>query len=320
MTEQSVAALGECMVEIRLARGGEAFAAPVLDAAMGFGGDTLNFALYLARLGQPVEYVTALGDDVLSGWLLEQWRKEGVGSRHVLQIAGAVPGLYLVTTDEQGERSFTYWREQAPVRRMLDDPVQAEQVFDALLGFDLLYLSGITLALFPPPARERLLKFLARRRERGARNVFDNNYRPRLWPKPAEARAAFDAIFEVCDLALASAHDQRALYGNAGDLEIIEHLQARGVSEVVLKLGSEGGCMVACEGRVEAVASVQPARVVDTTAAGDSFNAGYLAARIKGRGGAEAAAAGSRLAAHVVQHPGAITPRDAMTADCEGDD
>jgi 2-dehydro-3-deoxygluconokinase len=51
---------------------------------------------------------------------------------------------------------------------------------------------------------------------------------------------------------------------------------------------------------------------VDTTAAGDSFNAGYLAARINGAMPRDAAAAGHRLAGAVIMAPGAVIPKDAM--------
>lgn len=307
----AVAVLGECMVQIKPAPGA-AFAAPTLPATLGFGGDTLNFALYLARLGQAVEYITALGGGALSAWLLREWRREGIGTTHVQQIQGAAPGLYLITTDAGGERHFTYWREQAPVRQMLNNP---QPVFNALQSYKWLYLSGITLALFAPPVRAQLLEFLARYRAGGGRMAFDSNFRPQLWPAPAEAQAAFNAAYAECDAALVTAEDERALFGaGLSDREIIARLQGLGAREVALKLGARGCLVAGADGRVHACAARRVARVTDTTAAGDSFNAGYLAARLRGESCTAAGAAGNRLAARVVQHPGAIIPREAMPA------
>ena len=66
---------------------------------------------------------------------------------------------------------------------------------------------------------------------------------------------------------------------------------------------------------VDEVVAAQPvARVVDTTAAGDSFAAAYLANRLAGAGPAAAARAGHALAGVVVGHPGALIPRSAMPA------
>ena len=103
-----VAVIGECMLEVST-MGGE-WNRSSLPAGLSFGGDTLNTAIYLARLGIDVDYVSAVGDDDMSGWMLEQWRAEGVGCDLVNRIENTVPGLYLIQIDEQGERSFRYWR------------------------------------------------------------------------------------------------------------------------------------------------------------------------------------------------------------------
>ncbi|MGR6743516.1 PfkB family carbohydrate kinase, partial [Aeromonas veronii] len=81
-----------CMVELRQAHGGPASAGTVAPAggqahglySRGFGGDTLNTAVYLARLDVKVDYFTALGDDALSDEMLVAWTAEGVGTRRVV--------------------------------------------------------------------------------------------------------------------------------------------------------------------------------------------------------------------------------------------
>jgi hypothetical protein len=112
-----------------------------------YGGDTLNTAIYLARLGASVDYVTALGDDVWSDEMLSGWRAEGVGTDLVVRLAGRVPGLYIIRTDENGERRFYYWRDSAPARQLFALP-QTEALCELLTSYDLVYFSGITLSLY----------------------------------------------------------------------------------------------------------------------------------------------------------------------------
>lgn len=298
----SVAALGECMIEL--------FRRPDGSLTMGFGGDTLNTAVYMARLGTRVDYVTALGDDPTSGEMVAAWQAEGVGTGHVLRVANRLPGLYLIETDARGERRFLYWRDNAPARELFALP-QSPALLAALEGYDLLYLSGISLAIWGEQGRETLFALLDRVRRRGGRVAFDTNWRPRLWPDKDTARRAYDEMLRHTDIALPGVDELRDLYGDADAGTVLERVRAAGVPEIVLKLEAPG-CIVAGDGPDVEVPAERVASVVDTTAAGDSFSAGYLAARLGGKPPVEAARAAHRLAALVIQHRGAIIPRAAM--------
>lgn len=304
-----VAAIGECMAEVRLppAAGGHAGAA--LDATIAFGGDTLNFAVYLARQGIAVDYVTALGDDPLSDWMLAEWRRERVGCDFVRREAGAATGLYLIDVDTAGETSFHYWRAHSPASRLLDDAARAQRLFARLADRAWLYVSGITLAIYTPESRTRLLDCASAFRRGGGKVAFDGNFRARLWTDAAEARATYERMYRLTDLALSTFDDEQQVFGDATVDAAADRLQGWGVPEVVLKRGA-AGCTVAAGATRLTVPAVPVAAVVDTTAAGDSFNAGYLAARIEGGSVAAAAARGAQVAAKVVQHPGAIVPAD----------
>ena len=290
-----IACIGECMVELRERADGL--------LQRGWGGDTLNTAVYLARLGAAVDYVTALGDDGWSAEMLAQWRAEGIGTALVQVLPGRLPGLYIIQTDTAGERRFQYWRDSAAARHLFDNLDPA-----ALAAFDVLYLSGITLSIFAAPARAALLRALTDARERGAQVVFDTNFRPRGWPDPAVARQLYGALFGIATTVLASTEDLALLFGDAGEAALMAHAAG---TEIVLKLdrpasrvfhGSASWC----------VEALPVTAVVDTTAAGDSFAAAYLAARLRGAAPAEAARAGHALASAVVRHPGAIIPLAAM--------
>ncbi|MDR7271574.1 2-dehydro-3-deoxygluconokinase [Pelomonas saccharophila] len=300
----SIAALGECMLELQ----GQAFGA----LRQSFGGDTLNTAVYLSRCGGPglrVHYATALGDDSLSTGLLERWAAEGLQTGLVQRLAGRLPGLYLIELDEGGERRFHYWRGQAAARSYFDGAATAlEEQADAL---DALYLSGISLAILPPAGRERALALMTRMRAAGKLVAFDNNYRPRLWDSVADARYWYQRAFAAATVALITADDHQALQGLSDLDAAVTAAQALPVAEIAIKRGALPA-RVGLNHVWQDVLTETVARVVDTTAAGDSFAAGYLSQRLHGAGPAESAAFGNRLAARVIQHPGALIPREAM--------
>ncbi|WP_119422371.1 sugar kinase [Desertibaculum subflavum] len=292
-----IASIGECMVELSPRQGGL--------FGLGFGGDTLNTAIYLARLGQTVDYLTALGDDPISDRMLAAWAAEGVGTSQVRRMPGRLPGLYLIETDDKGERRFHYWRDRAPARELFaDEPPD-------LAPYDLIYLSGITLAIYGEAGRARLFDALDAARARGARIAFDTNYRPRLWADASAARAAMEAMLVRTDIALPGFDDACAIWGQGDAASHRARFRALGAAEVVLKQGPEPALIASVEGEV-AVRADHVGRVVDSTAAGDSFNAGYLAARLAGASPVEGARRAHHLAAAVIGHPGAIIPRAAM--------
>ncbi|WP_185985120.1 sugar kinase [Aureimonas mangrovi] len=296
LQDTPIACIGECMVEFRQVEGGL--------FAPGFGGDTLNTAAYLARLGAKVDYITALGDDVWSDEMLAAWQAEGVGTCEVLRVEGASPGLYVIQVDARGERRFSYWRDSAPARRLFDLP-QSAQLAKRLSGYGLLYFSGISLSLYGKGGRMRLFETLAAAREAGARIAFDTNFRPRGWPDRGEAVRAFREALSLSDIVFASVEDLVLLFGEDHAAVLLE---AAPQAERVVK-HDDLAVEVSAAGVTETVRGAPAERVVDTTAAGDSFAAAYLAARLSGSAAAEAAAAGHRLAGRVVGFPGALMPK-----------
>ncbi len=284
----------------------------------GLGGDSFNTAAYMARLAAAgeaqVHYVTALGEDAVSARMIETFRDEGLETDLVFRIAGAGPGLYLIETDAAGERRFHYWRGDSAARRLMDGD-RAEALARALAGFDLIYLTGISLAILEPDARARLYALLEGLGPE-TRLAFDPNHRPVLWDGPAAA-AAGARLARLGATLLASADDAQALEGGAlyGQADAVRRWLDAGAGEVVLRRGAEP-CLIGTAGMKE-IAEV-PARaevpVRDTTAAGDAFNAAYLLARLRGQGVRPAAAAGHDLAARVIQTPGALLPREKQNA------
>ena len=219
-----IASIGECMIELSEAAGGL--------LSRSYGGDTLNTAVYLARLGVAVDYVTALGDDPWSEEMVSAWRAEGVGTDHVVRVPGRLPGLHIISTDKAGQRTFYYWRDSSPARQLFELP-QSDGLAAVLAEYDLIYLSGVTLSLYGEAGRKRLFEALDLARARGRRIAFDTNFRTRGWPDRALAKAAFRAAIGRAAIVLASTEDLDLLFGAEGASELPT---SNPNIEVVLKL------------------------------------------------------------------------------------
>jgi len=310
---QNIAIIGECMLEVNRNVNSNALLNSRIQASIGYGGDTLNTAIYLARLGITVDYFTALGDDQLSSWMINEWKKEGVGCDFVLQTAAQVPGLYMISISDKGERSFSYWRDHAPAKYIFSDEKQRNDLFNQLMDYDNIYLSGITLAIYSQTVRDCLYEFFETYRATGKRICFDGNYRARLWEDNQTAQDNYRKMYSLTDIALPTADDEYELFQEPEEL-ILKRMESLGVEELVLKKG-EHGCILKNRSTPQAgqlIAAHELSQVVDTTAAGDSFNAGYLSARLKNENPITAALKGHKLASIVVQNYGAVIPSRMM--------
>ena len=305
MTEKRtrIVSIGEVMIE--MARG------PDGRFGQACGGDTFNTVVYMARRGVPVAYATSLGDDLYSDRILALAAAEGIGSDLILRVPGRLPGLYLIETDSKGERNFHYWRDNAPARELFELP-EWGRVAESIISARIVYFSGITLSLYSNNSLGRFLAVLEMARQAGAKVVFDGNYRPRGWKGDVQrTRTVFMEALKRVDIALPTFDDEALLWGDPSPEATIERMQAFGIGEIAIKNGPNNA-LVAAAGQRESIPVPDVVVPVDTTAAGDSFNAGYMAARLANENPAEAAAAGHRLASEVIQHRGAIMPRAAQ--------
>jgi 2-dehydro-3-deoxygluconokinase len=297
-----VVAIGEVLIE--MARGGDG------RFAIGCGGDTFNTAVYLARAGIPTAFATALGDDSFSDRILALAAAEGVQSDLMLRVSGRLPGIYVTDADAAGKRTFHYWRDGEPARELFEH-AEWGHIAESMLNAKLVYFSGITLSLYSNAGLGRFLAIVEMARQHGAKIAFDGNFRPRGWKGDlTRTRTVFMEALKRVDIAMPAYDDEAVLWGDPSPEATVERLQAFGIGEIVVKNGPNSA-LVAADGKREFVPVPEVVVPVDPLAAGDSFNAAYLAARLSGDGPSAAAGFAHKLAAEVIRHHGAIMPRTA---------
>ena len=260
--------IGECMVEM----------APGDDGrfAMGFAGDMFNSAWYARQVagdGLRVAFLSAIGDDAVSAEMERFIRAAGVEPL-LSVVPGNSVGLYLISLTD-GERSFSYWRGQSAAKTLADDPAWLD---DLLTNRDLIHFSGITLAILSPDARQAFCKALAKARANGTHVSFDTNLRPRLWEDARTMAKGLRLGASVADTVLPSFDEEQLCFGDSHPDDTIHRYRDLGATTVAVKNGSE---MVHLWSQAEGDDRYDPPsvpQVIDSTAAGDSFAAGFFGA------------------------------------------
>jgi 2-dehydro-3-deoxygluconokinase len=304
MSEETprVICIGEALIELRRGVDG-AFTAACA-------GDSFNTAVYLARAGLSVGFATALSDDLYSDSIVALALAEGLRADLILRVPGRLPALSLVERGQSEERVSRIWGEGAPARELFELP-DWMRIAQSLVAARLIYFSGITLSLYSNNGLGRLFAALEIARQQGAKVAFDGNFRPAGWKgNLARTRTVFMEALKRVDIALPAFDDEAVLWGDPSPESTVARLQAFGVGEIAVKNGPNSALLATSQG-LEFVPVPQILVPVDPTAAGDGFNAGYLAARLSGSEPAQAAGAAHRLAGDIINHAGALLPRSA---------
>ena len=306
--------VGECMVELKQThRAGENDPAQVTASyTTSFAGDVTNFAVYLKRLLplSAVQFLSATGNDAISEQMRASLADEGIDQTLLAKSPTKTVGLYMINTDPSGERTFSYWRSDSAAKQMFNlvDTALLSNTADLA---DYFYFSGITLAILNQPSREKLFELVKRLRQQGKKIIFDPNFRARLWANKEDALAQIERSYHLCDILLSSSEDEQMLWNEASTEITLKRLTSYQINEIVL---TDGASLIYGIDHTHQL-QVQPMKVdkvVDTTSAGDGFNAGYIAARHAGLPMAEAIQQASELASLVISHRGAIMPKSSM--------
>ncbi len=305
---QSIACVGEAMIELSVSNDGNR------PATINFAGDSLNTAIYLKRTldksnhSANVSFVSVLGNDSFSADMMAFIKSENLNTDLIGRHEHKIPGLYAISTDETGERSFTYWRNESAAKELFAE--QSYPSMDHLLDFDVIFYSAISLAILPTDVREKWFGWLDKFRQISGKQVaFDSNYRPRLWESAEAAKNNIEKAWRQCDIALPSIDDEMAIFEDKSEAQLLSRFKQYGVTQGALKRGAIGPISLA-SGEALQQSLTQQTKVVDSTAAGDSFNGAYLASMATSYSETDCMLAAHETAAKVIMVKGAITPKD----------
>lgn len=293
---------GECMIELMKSSSNTMI--------QSFAGDVFNTAVYLKRTfpDMKVQLVTAVGKDQFSLDMMQYFQKENIETDFVFESDTKIPGLYSIQVDGQGERSFTYWRENSAARQVMQFIDNA--VVNQLAKGDVFFFSGISLAVIDPDARTDFWAMIEKLKAAGVSIVFDPNYRARMWDSQSQAKAQFEQAFSYADILLPGVDDFEQLYGLSSSEAVYNFCKPYQFKELVIKNGEAGIFCYADE--LAYHFPITPIKnVIDTTSAGDSFNGVYLGARTTGFTLSEAIELAAKAAGFVIQHRGAIVEQQA---------
>ena len=282
-----------------------------------FAGDVFNTAVYLKRIfnQHKVHFISTIGSDPFSDDMLNSCHQESLNTEFVFRMPEKNPGLYSIQTDDDGERSFTYWRNDSAARQLMQ--FVNEDVITQLKLADMVFFSGISLAVITPADRKKFWVFIERLKAAGVTIVFDPNYRAAMWENEIQAKDQFEQAFYLADIILPGVDDFKDLYGLTSAEQIVDFCQSFAIQELIIKNGQHG---IFCwhQGNRDYFNIVAVDKVIDSTAAGDSFNGAYLGARLQGCTIAEAVNLAGKVAAIVIQYPGAIVPFNIFTEHLAG--
>jgi len=310
---KNIYVLGECMIELMTLAQEAPSSVGSSTMKQSFAGDVFNTAVYLKRLFSDIKVnmVTAVGQDHFSDDMVECFKGENLTTDYVFRAEKKIPGLYAIHLDEHGERSFSYWRNNSAARNVMsfiDQNVLAE-----VSQGDMFFFSGISLGVITPNDRDKFWLFIKSLKASGVKIAFDLNYRHQLWPDKEQARQQFIQAFELADILLPGVDDFAAIFELNAVEPIIEFFSQYDYQELVIKNGEKNVyCLSSNEQNIVDVTPV--ANVVDTTSAGDSFNGGYLGARMAGQSLSQSVELAIQIAGFVIQHKGAIVDKAAFSS------
>jgi 2-dehydro-3-deoxygluconokinase len=270
---------------------------------LGFAGDTFNTAWYIANNHADVNsaYFSKVGDDELSDQMLKFMSDNQVDTRYITTVAGSTIGLYLISL-VNGERTFSYWRNKSAATFLGQN---VDDVGNAMKKQDMIYFSGITLAILDQNSRENLFSCLKSARRAGKKIAFDPNLRPKLWNDKKEMCDVIMAGANLSDIILPSFEDEATWFSDADPLSTLARYQNVGAETVVVKNAGDPVSFCSQHGTgTYLVDSVD--KIIDSTAAGDSFNAEILVGLLREIPLADAINNGANLAKKVLMGQGAL--------------
>tara|TARA_B100000809_G_scaffold19840_1_gene17439 strand:+ start:5243 stop:6199 length:957 start_codon:yes stop_codon:yes gene_type:complete len=292
-----IAIIGEIMLELSPLSG--------RNFALGISGDTYNSACTLAGLDINTTYITSLGEGQSAEIIRLDARQRKIHLLEPEAVINKSPGLYMISNDASGERFFEYWRSDSAAKALFNNEDLLLPLLKQVESHDCIYLTGITLALMSETCRMMFTLFLVDYRNQGGKVIFDPNYRPKLWVNKVTAIKAIDEFLSTVDVYLPGYEEEEILFSATSTENAVKRLLTIEAKEIVVKNGPQN-CFLITKQQVENIKITPSKNVIDTTGAGDTFNGGYISARLTGLTAKDAIEFGAKSASQVLSIKGGV--------------
>lgn len=290
-----IAIIGECLIE--LSANGTLADTSTLNKY--FGGDTVTTAVAIARLGGNVTYITKVGNDGFSEFILSSLQKEHIDTS-LIKTNDEQNGMYIVSKTPENKEILYYKRKTAASKLSIDDLNE-----DCIKKLKLVYSTGVIQSL-SAGSRELVRETFKCAKENDVMTAYDPNYTS-CFMNSADAREFFEEIIDYTDIIFLSfKNDAFKLYEIESADKVIKHLWDKGVKIVVIKSHIDKGYYIGYNGEINFIEFYNTQKAIDTTASGDVFNGGFLYAITNGYAPLDAAKFAAVVSGLQTQNYGAI--------------
>lgn len=232
------------------------------------GGCASSTAIALAKLGVPTTIVAAVGNDEFGRFLIQRLATQGVDTSGMVVASGTCTSATVVLVSADGERSFVH---TVGANASLSEANFSREV---LALHAVLHFGGAL--LLPGFDGEPMARVLESARGLGLVTSLDT-----VWDASGGWYSTLAPCLPHVDVVMSSAAEAYAISGRSSPEAAAEFFLSHGVRWVAIKRGGHG-CLLASHDEIHTLPAL-PARVVDTTGAGDAFAAGFLAGLSEGR-------------------------------------
>ena len=291
----NVCSIGEAMIEISNIKNSL--------YNQSFAGDTLNFCNYLDKKKLNAFFLSAIGKSEINQSLLDFVKSKNISTKYIKQINQFEIGLYLIKNKDNGEKQFFYWRDESAAKHYFNN-IDFLNLYKELKNFDYIYFSGITLSIIHISKLNNFIKLLKLLKRKKIKIVFDFNIRPSRWNKK-NLNIFLDSVLKFVDICFLSGEDMN-YWKNKNNIKSYEQIVRKyKLKHSIFRKNAKFTYVFLNKTRYVFKNKLLK-RVVDTSGAGDGFNAAYLSNFIVNNDPVLALKAGSSLGSKIVMKKGAI--------------
>ena len=291
----NVCSIGEAMIEISNIKNSL--------YNQSFAGDTLNFCNYLDKKKLNAFFLSAIGKSEINQSLLDFVKSKNISTKYIKQINQFEIGLYLIKNKDNGEKQFFYWRDESAAKYYFNN-IDFLNLYKELKNFDYIYFSGITLSIIHISKLNNFIKLLNLLKSKKIKIVFDFNIRPSRWNKK-NLNIFLDSVLKFVDICFLSGEDMKN-WKNKNNIKSHEQIVRKyKIKHSIFRKNAKFTYVFLNKTRYVFKNKLLKT-VVDTSGAGDGFNAAYLSNFIVNNDPVLALKAGSSLGSKIVMKKGAI--------------